>query len=134
MADAPRPTPDPFNAECPSRELIEVIGDKWTLLLLPKLAEGPKRNGELLRAVGGISQKMLTQTLKALEEHALVERRDYGEVPPRVDYRLTGLGQSLGALIARIDDWVVEHFYDVEEARIDARSDAQSGAGDAARG
>lgn len=103
-------TPDPYDPACPSRALIEAIGDKWTLLLLPTLAEGPKRNGELLRRVGGISQKMLTQTLRKLEALDLVHRDDYGEVPPKVEYRLTALGESLGTLIAGIDEWVVANF------------------------
>ncbi|MEL6257894.1 MAG: helix-turn-helix domain-containing protein [Pseudomonadota bacterium] len=112
-----RPTPDPYSSLCPSRELIDVIGDKWSLLLFPVLAQGPVRNGELKRRLEGISQKMLTQTLKSLEEYGLVERRDYQEVPPRVDYALTPLGQSLGRLIAQVDDWVVEHFYALQDAQ-----------------
>ncbi len=116
-----RPTPNPWNAECPSRELIELIGDKWTLLILPKLAKGPKRNGELKRAVDGISQKMLTQTLRALEENGLVARHDHHEVPPRVDYSLTPLGRSLGRVVATLDDWVIAHFHAVEAARHQAR-------------
>ena len=110
-----RRTPDPYDGRCPSRAIIELIGDKWTLLLMPLLIQGPKRNGELLRKVEGISQKMLTQTLKGLERNGLVERRDYQEVPPRVDYRLTPLGRSLGKLIAELDDWVVENYYKMKD-------------------
>ena len=106
-----RPTPDPYLAECPSRKLIDVIGNKWVLLVFPLLYKGPKRSSELLREIEGISQKMLTQTLRLLEENGLVERRDYHEVPPKVDYRLTELGKSLGVLIAEVDDWVVDNFY-----------------------
>lgn len=107
----PAPKPDPFNAACPSRDLLNVIGDKWSLLVFPVLAEGPQRNSELLRRIGGVSQKMLTQTLKNLESYRLVERRDFHEVPPRVEYRLTPLGRSLGKLLVEVDAWVVDNFY-----------------------
>ena len=103
--------PDPYVALCPSREIIAVVGDKWSLLVIPLLVDGPKRNAELLRSIEGISQKMLTQTLKRLEHFHLVERHDYNEVPPRVDYRLTELGASLSVVIKQLDDWVVENFY-----------------------
>ncbi|WP_271881956.1 winged helix-turn-helix transcriptional regulator [Phaeobacter italicus] len=101
---------DPYAALCPSRQIIAVIGDKWSLLVIPLLVRGPMRNAELMRAIEGISQKMLTQTLKRLEEYNLVLRHDYGEVPPRVDYRLSALGQSLADVICTLDDWVVENF------------------------
>ncbi len=94
-----------------------MIGDKWALLLMPKLAEGPKRNGELLRALDGVSQKMLTQTLRDMERNGMVLRRDFREVPPRVEYELTALGQSLGRVVAKLDQWVVENYHDVERAR-----------------
>ena len=102
--------PNPYAAACPSREIIAVIGDKWSLLLFPLLEAGPKRNAELLTAIEGISQKMLTQTLRRLERHNLVARTDYGEVPPRVDYRLTQLGQSLANVIGELDRWVIDNF------------------------
>ena len=101
---------DPYAALCPSRQIIAVIGDKWSLLVIPLLARGAMRNAELMRAIEGISQKMLTQTLKRLEEYNLVLRNDYGEVPPRVDYRLSALGKSLADVICTLDDWVVENF------------------------
>lgn len=109
--------PNPYQAGCPSRALLGLIGDKWSLLLIPLLAAGPMRNGELLRRVDGISQKMLTQTLKALEHNGIVERHDHHEVPPRVDYSLTPLGLSLAKLVGAIDDWVVTHFSEMEAAR-----------------
>ncbi|WP_050773112.1 winged helix-turn-helix transcriptional regulator [Roseobacter sp. SK209-2-6] len=102
--------PDPYIALCPSRQIIAVIGDKWSLLVIPLLLEGPMRNAELMRAIEGISQKMLTQTLKRLEEYNLVIRQDYGEVPPRVDYRLSPLGLSLAQVIGTLDNWVIENF------------------------
>lgn len=117
MIDPDSRTPDPWDAACPSRELLAMIGDKWALLLMPSLADGPKRNGELLRALGGISQKMLTQTLRDMERNGLVTRHDYREVPPRVEYELTPLGRSLGKVVAALDSWVVENYYTVEQSR-----------------
>jgi len=102
--------PNPYVAACPSRQIIAAVGDKWSLLIIPLLIDGPKRNVELMRAVDGISQKMLTQTLKGLEEYNLISRHDYGEVPPRVDYRLTDLGRSLADVIATLDSWVIDNF------------------------
>lgn len=110
---------DPYQAMCPSREIIAVIGDKWSLLVVPLLLEGPQRNSELLRKIEGISQKMLTQTLKRLEQYNLVDRYDYSEVPPRVDYRLTSLGISLAAVISTLDNWVIENFGSLSTDRQD---------------
>ncbi|HEV2749973.1 MAG TPA: helix-turn-helix domain-containing protein [Gemmatimonadales bacterium] len=109
-ARAKRYVPDPWNPECPSRGLIAMLGSKWVLLLMPLLREGPKRNGELMRAIPDISQKMLTQTLRELESRGLVLRRDLQTVPPHVEYELTGLGKSLAKTIAHLDDWVVQNF------------------------
>ena len=81
------------------------------LLLMPLLGAGPKRNSELMRAVQGISQKMLTQTLRELEERRLVVRRDFGEVPPRVEYELTALGRSLARVVNVLDQWVVDNYH-----------------------
>jgi DNA-binding HxlR family transcriptional regulator len=102
---------------CPSRRVLELIADKWTMLILPALQEGPRRNNELLRAVGGVSQKMLTHTLRELQRNGLIERRDYREIPPRVDYRLTALGHSLARPIRVLDRWAERHFPEVEAAR-----------------
>lgn len=102
--------PNPYAAACPSRELIAVIGDKWSLLIIPLLAKQRMRNSELLRAIEGISQKMLTQTLKRLEDYRLISRNDYGEVPPHVDYQLTELGRSLADVLLVLDRWVVDNF------------------------
>jgi DNA-binding HxlR family transcriptional regulator len=101
---------DPWTAACPSRELIEFLAGKWVLLLVPMLRNGPHRNAELLRKVGGISQRMLTQTLRGLEERRLVVRRDHHEIPPRVEYGLTPLGRSLAEAISVFDEWVVRNY------------------------
>ena len=101
---------DPWAAQCPSRQLIELLASKWVLLLIPLLREGPKRNGELMRTIGGISQKMLTQTLRELEQRRLLIRRVHNEVPPHVEYELTALGQSLARAISALDDWVIRNY------------------------
>jgi DNA-binding HxlR family transcriptional regulator len=106
-----------MNEACPSRRVVELIADKWTMLILPALQDGPRRNNELMRAVGAISQKMLTHTLRELERNGLIERCDYGEIPPRVDYRPTALGRSLAEPIWGLDRWAEKHFREVDAAR-----------------
>jgi DNA-binding HxlR family transcriptional regulator len=101
---------NPFNASCPSQDILALIGGKWSMLLLCVLSEGPIRTGELARRAGGISQKMLTQTLRELERHGIVRRRDFGEVPPRVEYSLTPLGESLSQLVRKIEAWVESNY------------------------
>jgi DNA-binding HxlR family transcriptional regulator len=108
--------PDPLNAECPSRAVIDLIADKWTILVLSAIAHGSTRNGELLRRVGGISQKALTRTLRDLERSGLVDRRDHFEIPPRVDYTLTSTGDSIVPLLAQLCDWAVAHMDEVTRA------------------
>lgn len=96
------------------------------MLLLCTLREGAVRTGALRREVSGISQKMLTQTLRDLERHGLIERISYDEIPPRVEYRLTRLGRSLSDLIEEIEQWVANHYPRlVDEVRaFDARERA----------
>lgn len=110
---------DPCDANCPSREMLDLIGDRWSLLLMLVIAQGVHRNGELKRRVGGISQKMLTQTLRALEANGLVERRDFMTVPPHVEYHLTPLGASLGPALTPLFEWIEMRFGDVLAARTD---------------
>ena len=94
---------------CPSRRAIEVLADKWALLIIPVLRNGPARNNELLRRIDGISQKMLTQTLKSLQAHGLITRTDYLENPPHVEYALSPLGRSLSDALLPLDTWVQQH-------------------------
>ena len=101
---------NPCVASCPSQDILALIGGKWSMLLLCLLADGPKRTSELARGAGGISQKMLTQTLRELERHGIVHRHDFGEVPPRVEYSLTPLGQSLSKLVRQIEGWVETNY------------------------
>ncbi|NOU07339.1 MAG: helix-turn-helix transcriptional regulator [Hyphomicrobiaceae bacterium] len=102
---------------CPSRAVLALVADKWTLLIMPALRQGPMRNSDLMRRIGGISQKMLTQTLRELERNGLVVRVDHNEVPPRVDYALTPLGRSLAEAIRKLDAWCEAHIDQVEMAR-----------------
>src|SRR5476651_2317683 len=89
------PTASVMSAECGSRQILDRIADKWTALIIHVLASGTKRHSELRRAIAGVSQKMLTQTLRSLEEDGLVERKVYPVVPPMVEYSLTPLGHTI---------------------------------------
>lgn len=102
-------TPDLFDAACPSRAVLDLIADKWSILVLSAVHHGAHRNGELLRRIGGISQKALTRTLRDLEANGLVQRTDHHEVPPRVDYALTATGRSLFPVLNALCDWALEH-------------------------
>jgi DNA-binding HxlR family transcriptional regulator len=85
---------------------MAMLAEKWTLLIVAQLAQGPMRTAEIRRKVDGVSEKMLIQTLRKLEAYALVSRRSYPEVPPRVEYRLTPLGRSLARLASLFRRWV----------------------------
>src|SRR5471032_2850948 len=91
-----------FSPVCPSRAVLEVLAEKWALLLVHTLADGPARTAQLRRRIGGISEKMLIQTLRRLERNGFVSRRAYHEVPPRVEYTLTALGASLSEPITAL--------------------------------
>lgn len=99
---------DVFLADCPARLAVEIIADKWSVVVLYALSKGPRRHGELVDLIGGISRKMLTQTLRRLATHGLVSRHPYAEVPPRVEYQLTDLGTTLVQPIELLADWA-EH-------------------------
>jgi len=103
--------PDVYNSGCPSQGILALIGSKWSMLVLCALRAGPRRPGELKRQLAGVSAKMLTQTLRELERHGIVDREDFGEVPPRVEYRLSALGRSLAGLIGEIEGWVSTHYH-----------------------
>jgi DNA-binding HxlR family transcriptional regulator len=108
---------NPYNLNCPSRDVLELIASKWAILILCCLQQGAVRTGELKRQVGGISQKMLTQTLRDLERDGFVERISHPEVPPRVEYRLTDLGRSLSELSRSVEQWVVGNYPAILEQR-----------------
>ena len=96
---------DKEHAACPAETAICLLGSKWKLLILRELFKGMRRFGELARSVPGISQKMLTQQLRQMEEDGLVNRKIYPEVPPRVEYSLTGIGTSLKPVLDSMHKW-----------------------------
>ena len=104
------PIPNVYNANCPTRRILDLIADKWATLIIGRLNdEQPQRFAALQRQIGGISQKMLTQTLRGLERDGLVQRTIYPQVPPRVEYALTPLGQTLCGPIAALIRWSEEN-------------------------
>jgi DNA-binding HxlR family transcriptional regulator len=107
-------------------EVLARVGDKWTVQVVMQLVSGPKRFNELRRAVEGISQRMLTLTLRGLERDGMVTRTAYPTIPPRVDYDLTELGHSLAAPVQQLGLWALAHRTQIEAARagFDARSQA----------
>lgn len=118
MYDSPSYKANVLNDKCSSRQVIALIADKWSLLILWALSrEGTLRYGELQREVKGISQKMLTQTLKELERNGLVKRTVYEVIPPQVEYELTELGKSLKSTLASVCGWAQKNLGKVMEAR-----------------
>jgi DNA-binding HxlR family transcriptional regulator len=99
--------------------ILSRVGDKWTVLIVMTLADGPKRFNELKRAIGGVSQRMLTLTLRGLERDGMVTRTVFPTIPPRVDYELTDLGQSLRAPVEALGQWAFAHLPVVARARAD---------------
>lgn len=108
---------DAFLAACPSRQLLDRIADKWVTLSLSALADGPQRYSEISRRLAGVSQKMLTQTLRGLERDGLVTRKVTPMVPVRVDYELTPLGDSLLSTLKPLKRWAEQHMVEVDRAR-----------------
>jgi DNA-binding HxlR family transcriptional regulator len=106
-------------------EILSRVGDKWSVQVVVQMGEGPKRFNELRRAVTGISQRMLTLTLRGLERDGLVTRTVYPTIPPRVDYQLTGLGCSLLKTVRGLGDWAIQNRNEILAARrrFDAASD-----------
>lgn len=90
---------------CPVATTVGLIGNKWKLLIVRDLLSGTKRFGELRKSVTGISQKVLTDNLRSMEETGLVVRTVYAEVPPRVEYKLSGLGESLRPIMDSMEVW-----------------------------
>lgn len=108
---------DVLAAACPTRQVVNRVGGRWNLLVLYALEGGTIRFTELRRLVDGVSQKMLTQTLRELERDGLVARHVYASVPPKVEYSLTPLGESLGGVVAAIRRWAYDHMPEIESAR-----------------
>lgn len=111
------PTPIVLTEDCPTREVLDRVGDKWSVLVIVLLGERTHRFSELHRSIDGISQRMLTLTLRALERDGIVKRTVYATVPARVDYELTDLGRTLLEPLAALHVWAVAHRADIQAAR-----------------
>jgi len=103
--------------DCPVREVLDRVGDKWSVLIIVMLGRSTHRYSELHRAIDGISQRMLTLTLRALVRDGLVSRTAHASVPPRVDYALTDLGHTLLEPLTALDHWATLHREDIRAAR-----------------
>lgn len=114
---------DVYSGDCPTRQVLDRISDKWTALIIGLLEDRTMRFSELRRSIGGISQKMLTQTLRNLERDGLVTRTVYAEVPPRVEYALTPLGETLVGPLTAIREWAETYIDGVTSARLEYDSD-----------
>jgi len=104
-----RDSESPFLHIAGSSVVVTLLADKWTIPLIHALARGTRRTGELKRELGSVSQKMLTQTLRTLERHGLIDRKVYPVVPPRVEYSLTASGRSLNEPLAALCAWTERH-------------------------
>lgn len=102
---------------CPVRDVLDRIGDRWSLLVLLNLAQGTLRFSQLKRAVGDISQRMLAQTLRILEQDGLVSRKVYPTVPPKVEYSITALGDSLMGKLEPLVEWAYKNHAAIKKAR-----------------
>ncbi|MGW4890858.1 winged helix-turn-helix transcriptional regulator [Kitasatospora sp. NPDC004240] len=108
---------DVNSAKCPTRQVLDHIAGKWTVLVIDALAGGTLRYTDLSRRIEGVSQKMLTQTLRALEADGFLTRTVHPTIPPRVEYDLTDLGRSLSEPIAALREWTESHINEIERAR-----------------
>ena len=115
---------DVLNPECPSRLVLTRLGDKWTMLIVIALSSGVHRFSELRDRIAEVTPKVLTQSLRALERDGLVDRTVYAVVPPKVEYRLTELGQSLLQPIAAVQHWAEHNYGAIVKAR--HRADSQA--------
>ena len=106
-----------YNQNCPTRMVLDRIADKWTVLTVGALAMETKRFGQLRRELDGVSQKMLTQTLRGLERDGIVNRKVYATVPPKVEYSLTDLGVTLVGLLEELRNWSENYIESVLSAR-----------------
>ncbi|MER8067549.1 helix-turn-helix domain-containing protein [Streptomyces sp. NPDC094034] len=117
-------TASPSDA-CRTRVVLDIVGDKWSLLVVRNLRDGPRRFTELKKAIDGISQRMLTVTLRSLERDGILTRTVYGVMPPHVSYELTEMGVTLREAAAPLLEWSVAHLARIDDARdaYDARAD-----------
>ncbi|MEW2577508.1 winged helix-turn-helix transcriptional regulator [Streptomyces syringium] len=110
-------TTDAYLADCRARLAFDLLSNTWNPVLIWVLRDGPRRPGELRESIGGISPKVLTETLRRLESNGLVERHAYAEAPPRVEYELTALGRTLLGPIDAFGAWAFEHGDEVMAAQ-----------------
>lgn len=116
--EAPAPKLDHRSTDCRAVSgVLARVGDKWSVLIIVMLGDGPKRFNEIKRAVGGISQRMLTLTLRGLERDGLVTRTIFPTIPPRVDYELTKMGRSLWSAVEPLGHWAQGHVKDIHKAQ-----------------
>lgn len=109
--------PDAFSAQCPTRQVLDRIGDKWAVLILIQLEDGRMRFNALRRRIENISQKMLSQTLKSLERDGLITRHAFATVPVTVEYALTELGRTLAETVHKLTLWAEAHLAEVQAAQ-----------------
>lgn len=109
--------PNVYDPDCPTRTMLDRIGDKWTVLVILVLLDGPRRFSELRRRAGRVAPKVLTETLRRLERDGVLTRTAFAEIPPRVVYELTPLGRSLEELIRSIAEWAEQNIEDITAAR-----------------
>jgi DNA-binding HxlR family transcriptional regulator len=114
---------NPYSADCPTRQILDRVGDKWAVLILLLLRQQPTRFNQLRRSIEGISQKMLSQVLKSLERDGLVHRHAIATVPVTVEYSITPLGKTLAKAVDPLRDWAENHLKEVQTAQ--RRYDAQ---------
>ena len=117
MTDSSEDIPSVFNEHCGARQALNLIADKWAALVICALSRDTKRYNQLKRQISGVSQKMLTQTLRNMERDGLVLRQVYPEVPPKVEYSLTPLGETLLEPIASLCHWAEIHYPEIEAVR-----------------
>ncbi|MEU4672037.1 helix-turn-helix domain-containing protein [Amycolatopsis sp. NPDC023774] len=108
---------NPYDRDCPTRQLLDRIGDQWTVLIVGSLRDGPLRFTQIGKRVEGISQKVLTQTLRSLVRDGILTRTAYPVIPPRVEYELTPLGRDLAEPLDMLDRWARHHMTQVTAAR-----------------
>lgn len=118
MIDKSAWPPNPYASDCPTRLVLDRVADKWTVLILGLLARKPTRFNELRRGIDGISQKMLAQTLRALERDGLVQRTVTPTVPVTVEYSITALGRTLSATVDALRKWAEKHIHEVTASQL----------------
>lgn len=118
---------NPYSSDCPTRKILDRVADKWTVLVLGLLMDAPVRFNQLRRTIEGISQKMLSQTLKSLERDGLVSRKAFATVPVTVEYAITPLGQTLAITLDALRIWAETHMKEVTASQ--RRYDANAASG-----